>query len=391
MGQRGNAGAAPAVTIVFYVSGHGFGHASRDVEVINTLGAARPDVRWIIRSAVSPVLLERTLKVPYELRPGPCDTGVIQSTSLAHDDEATIREAIAFCSTLDDRAGREADALAHDDVRLVVGDIPPLAFDVAARLGVPSVALGNFTWDWIYEAHSGMADAAPWLVPRLRESYARATMALELPFGAGFEVFRDVRRIPLIARHAAHSRAETRRRFDLPADRPLALLSFGGYGLPDPRREGGRGQALDLSRLDCLDEWSIVTTDPLHGTAAAHVPREVHQISLHDYFASGFQYPDLVGAVDVVVTKPGYGIAAECIANGTSMLYTSRGTFREYDVLVREMPRFLRCRFIDQEDLFAGRWRDSLDALLHQSSPAEKVATNGAEIAAGLIDRLARQ
>ena len=56
-----------------------------------------------------------------------------------------------------------------------------------------------------------------------------------------------------------------------------------------------------------------------------------------------------------MVTKPGYGIIAECVANGTAMLYTSRGHFVEYDVLVREMPRFVRCGFIDQEALFAGR------------------------------------
>ena len=53
------------------------------------------------------------------------------------------------------------------------------------------------------------------------------------------------------------------------------------------------------------------------------------------FIDSGFRYEDLVAAVDVVVTKPGYGIIAECIAAGTPMLYTSRGDFREYDLLVR--------------------------------------------------------
>ena len=35
---------------------------------------------------------------------------------------------------------------------------------------------------------------------------------------------------------------------------------------------------------------------------------------------------------------------SDCIANGTALLYTSRGRFAEYDVLIREMPRYLRCR-----------------------------------------------
>ena len=47
--------------VVFYISGHGFGHASRDVEVMNALGARRPDLRIIVRSAVDPSLLARTM------------------------------------------------------------------------------------------------------------------------------------------------------------------------------------------------------------------------------------------------------------------------------------------------------------------------------------------
>ena len=53
-------------------------------------------------------------------------------------------------------------------------------------------------------------------------------------------------------------------------------------------------------------------------------------------------------AADVVVTKPGYGIISEAIANDTALLYTSRGRFVEYDVLVHEMPRYLRAQFIEQ-------------------------------------------
>jgi 3-methyladenine DNA glycosylase Mpg len=38
--------------IVLYVSGHGFGHASRDIELIRALRARRPDTRVIVRTSV---------------------------------------------------------------------------------------------------------------------------------------------------------------------------------------------------------------------------------------------------------------------------------------------------------------------------------------------------
>ena len=65
-------------------------------------------------------------------------------------------------------------------------------------------------------------------------------------------------------------------------------------------------------------------------------------ISEQQLYDNGLRYEDLVRGADVVVTKPGYGIISEAIANDAALLYTSRGHFVEYDVLVKEMPRYLR-------------------------------------------------
>jgi hypothetical protein len=362
------------LAIIFYISGHGFGHASREVEILNALGTIAPSLGFLIRSAVSPELLSRTVRVPYTLLPGPCDSGIMQSTSVNHDDEASVREAAAFYSTFSDRIGKETMTLGSADARLIVGDIPPLAFEVAERLGVPSVAIGNFTWDWIYETQQGF-DAIEGLLPLIRNAYRKATHALELPFAGGFEIFPSVERLPLVARRPSRHRAETRAWFGVPADRPAALLSFGGYGMP----------SLDLATLDCLDRWTIITTDRITTAAAAARPSNVVFLAEDAFLTGGFRYEDLVAASDVVVTKPGYGIIAECIAANTAMLYTSRGQFREYEMLVAEMPKYLRCRFISHADLFAGRWRAALDALVAQAAPPSTLPPNGAEVAAKKI------
>ena len=73
---------------------------------------------------------------------------------------------------------------------------------------------------------------------------------------------------------------------------------------------------------------------------------------------------------------------SESVANGTALLYTSRGRFIEYDLFVAEMPRLLRCRYLPQEDLFAGRWADAIDALVAQPAPPERAAVDGAAVAA---------
>jgi len=359
------------VSIVFYISGHGFGHASRQVEIVNALSKLRPDLRVILRTEVDPALLARTLRAPYDLRPGACDSGIVQTTSLAHDDEATVEAAARFYETFDRRAGAEEALLEREAARCVVSDIAPLAVAAAARRGVPSVAVANFTWDWVYETHPGF-DRVPWILPTIRSAYRRATLALELPFGGGFEVFSRVERLPLVCRQPTWARDDTRTALGLPLDRPLALLSFGGYGLPN----------LDLTRLDCLDSWTVVTTDRTRTPLSAAPGASLVRVAEHEFSEGRPRYEDLVAAVDVVVTKPGYGIIAECLAAGTAMAYTSRGAFREYDLLVSEFPRFVRSVFIDQKDLFAGRWRRTLETARALPPPAERMALNGAEVAA---------
>ena len=99
-------------------------------------------------------------------------------------------------------------------------------------------------------------------------------------------------------------------------------------------------------------------------------------------YAAGLRYEDLVRAVDVVVTKPGYGIIAECLANDTALLYTSRGHFIEYDVLVAEMPRVPARRVHrSRRSVRRATGRTHLDALLAQPAPPERPRVDGAEVA----------
>lgn len=367
------------MTVVFYISGHGFGHASRDVEILNALGAARPDLRLVLRTAASPALLARTLTVPHTLRPGPCDTGIVQRNSVTHDDAATVAGAVAFYRAFDAHVARDVEALSDLDVRLVVADIAPLGLAVARRLAVPSIFIGNFTWDWIYDGYDGLRTAAPDVLATIREAHASATMALRLPLSPSFEGtgLPPAREIPLIARRPTRTREDTRRHFGLPLHRRLALLSFGGYGLNE----------LDLSTLDCLDDWDIVGTDRSVSVAAGTI-RGVHGLAESQLQSTRVRYEDLVAACDAVISKPGFGIIGECATAGVPLLYTSRGAFREYDVLVDEMPRILRCRFISQADMFAGRWRAALDALVAQPAPPEHWRADGADVAARHITAL---
>jgi hypothetical protein len=377
--------------IAFYISGHGFGHASRDIEVLNALGSLAPHVPVAVRTSAPRWLFDLTLTRPIEWHPLECDTGVVQIDSLRLDEQATVDRASAFHDDLDAKAAVEARWLQSMGAALVVGDIPPLAFAAAEAAGTPSIALGNFTWDWIYEGYRRWMHGRDGLVPAIRQAYAKASVALRLPMHGGFEPFRHVRDIPFIARRSQRDPGDTRRALGLPEQTRLVLLSFGGYGLAH----------VDFSRLAELRGYTVIVTADIganrRGSAdessasAAAFPGPVHALGERALYERGYRYEDLVAAVDVVVTKPGYGIIAECVANHTAILYTSRGHFVEYDVLVAEMPRYVRCEFISQDELFGGQWQASLDRLLGTPEVVPNVAVDGAEQAAGIIVESVRQ
>jgi hypothetical protein len=214
----------------------------------------------------------------------------------------------------------------------------------------------------------------------MRDNYRKATVALRLPTSGGFAGLEAITRdIPFIARRSKREPEDVRRRLGLPEGKPLVLVSFGGYGLAD----------LNTSSLAAQRDYAIAITDlpsrendsrPVFHSAAG-----LHYLSEQQLYGGGLQYEDLVRAADVIATKPGYGIFTDAIANEAALLYTSRGHFVEYEVLVNAMPRYLRSQFIDRDDLLAGNWGPALAKLLSSPPPREKPELNGAAVAAEAI------
>ena len=341
---------------------------------------ARADVRVVVKTSAPLRLFERTLAGRCELVSLECDAGMVQIDSLHVDTAASVERAVRFQQQFPILAATEAAFLRQSGACVAIGDIPPLASAAARSAGIPSLALGNFTWDWIYDGYSHSGAGA--LARELRSAYQSTTVALRLPMAGGFDGLSAVTRdIPFIARRSRRGQDDVRVALGLPPrseGKPLVLMSFGGYGVA----------RLDTAALAELTGYTIATTDlPVRDNAIAPAPGLLH-ISEQDLYRSGMRYEDLVRGADVVVTKPGYGIISEAIANDCALLYTSRGHFVEYDVLVREMPRYLRAGFIEQEDLLGGNWSAALQKLLNQPAAPERPPLNGAEVAAGEILRL---
>jgi L-arabinokinase len=311
-------------------------------------------------------MIQRTAAPGITLEPGPCDTGAVQHDSLHLDVADTLRQAEAFMAGWPRHLAREVEWLRTVGATLVLSDIPPLGIAAAARAGIPSVAFGNFTWDWIYRHWPGGAA----LADRLGAIYASAHLALRLPLCAGFETMPTVVDVPLVARVSERHEDEVRRLMGWPLRTRLVLASFGGFGQ----------QGFDTRALSSLGP-DVRVILPQHAVPAGRdAAGSLLVLDESEMSAQGLRYEDLVRAVDVVVSKPGYGIIAECAANDTALVYTSRGDFPEYPVLVRAMPGLIRSAFISHDDLFAGAWQPAIDAALAARGPDAVPSVDGARV-----------
>jgi L-arabinokinase len=347
-------------SILYYISGHGYGHAVRSSQVIEALKKAAPNLDIHVRT-VAP----RWLFPPVVYLHGAIDVGMIQNDSLSMDVAATLKA----CQQLQQNAAKIiADELAYatrNKVSLVVGDIPPLCFEIAARAKLPSIAITNFTWDFIYRAYvEQYPDFAP-LATAMKRYYGRATLALALPYSCELDVFPRQEKIPWIARVSVLTRNEARQKFALPQSAVIVLLSFGGLGL----------ERLPWQELTRLSQYYFVTSSSdLREDGNLRVVPDARR-----------DYADLIRAADVIVTKPGYGIVADAIAHEVPVLYTERGEFAEHARLVEALEACTTAEFIPQADLLAGKLAPYLTRILNKPRKEIPIPLNGAAVAAETI------
>ena len=355
-------------TVALYISGHGYGHAVRAAEVASAL--LRRGAQVVVRSDAPRWLF--AAEAVY-VRGESVDVGVAQRDGLELDVDETRRRWAAFAAVFEQRAEGEAALLRERRVDFVLGDIPPLAFAAACHAGVPSAALANFGWDWIYAAWPAFDEA----IACVRRGYCQAGVLLRLPLHStdadAFPAFRVAEDVPLIARRARRARGAVRAELGLDASARVVLFSFGAF----------TADGLDLRALGDLREHTFVLTPPL--SSCVHEPPG-NVVCLGEPPAD---YVSLLAACDVVVTKPGYGIVADCLANHTPVLFTSRGPFREYAVLAEALAKLARARYIPRDDLISGNLGPHLEALEAEPNTWTDMPINGADVVADrILERL---
>lgn len=336
--------------LAYYISGHGMGHAVRSAVVANAL-RHRHEVFFV--SDVGCAFLRETFLGQCEYRARSLDAGVAQTSPFDIDVQLTLQRLITLQREESRLLEEELEWLKSAGIDAVLTDIPALACEAAAILEIPAVAIANFSWDDIYRGYGAVAAGFDRAADHMARQYAKVPMLLELPFATPMPAFGTRRKMGLVARLATFSRDMARDALGT-RSRYVGLLAL-----------NGPFEHIETIASNVPADWQILCpfVGPNRSDSAG-----LRYVSRDELTQAGLGFPDLVAASDVVISKPGYGITSECIANGAGLLYTDRGTFIETDYIVSGLRDLLPSTYIPQADLVGGHIKPFLR--LFETQPA---------------------
>ncbi|MDD2464555.1 MAG: hypothetical protein PHI97_11215 [Desulfobulbus sp.] len=326
--------------IGYVISGHGFGHATRAIAVMQAL-SRQIEVRFTLLTSAPAWLFASSLTAPYVIHPMCTDIGLIQQSALSEDLGATLAALDALYPLGDDLVVEAASLLGG--CALVICDIAPLGIAAAKRAGIVSVLVENFTWDWIYQGYLEQCPELAAQISYLRGLFQQAdhhiqTTPICTPQACDLVVEPVARSL--------HAPERIRQRFFCAPEQLLILLTMGGV---QTRQKQGIDLASLLRRKDAvfvLTGWS--REDEFSG-------------NLRFLAQDGpWYFPDLVAAADLVVGKSGYSTVAEAFQGQTAYGYVKRPNFRESTVLEAFLDRHLLSWEINECDLEDGTWLEQL-------------------------------
>jgi UDP:flavonoid glycosyltransferase YjiC (YdhE family) len=355
--------------VAYIVSSHGFGHAARACAVMAEMHRQSSAIHFDVFSEVPKWFFSESLPDCFSYHRFDSDVGLVQRSPLVEDLEAT-------CDLLDrnrcddpDAVGQLAAALRRLESSVVIADISPLGLAAAAKAGIPSVLVENFTWDWVLFNYPDGPTRLRRHGRRMAQIFATANLRIQT--APVCEPSPAAESVGPVARFPRLERETVRASLGLPADEPMIVVSMGGV----PWNYG------DFADFDHSDgAWIVV---PGGSERVAHRRGRLLMLPFH----SDSYHPDLAAASDLVVSKLGYSTVAETYHAGTALAYVGRPRFPESPILAQWVKEHMVAAEIGEEALRDGAWLAAANGLLDIPRRKREKPNGAVQAAAVILER----
>lgn len=295
--------------VAFYISDHGFGHASRNIPIIRYILEAKNDIRvYIITGTKQGEFIKESLtdtknynNVSFKSIDR-LDLGlVLKNNSLDIDKEKLNEEVIKYINSWDERVNLEKNFLIDKNINLVISDIVPWVFKASKELDIKSVLISNFTWVDIYKEYLDKS-----ICNEFRSYYKLADKVFlyDLYMDSMKDYIDNYEEVGLVCREFNLDKANSiRSKFD----KPIVFVSVG--------RSVNLNSEINVSNLN----YNFIVTEGINliGDNVLYLPKETNNTQ------------DYIKASDYVITKAGWGTIAECLIGKKKIAVLSRDSVAE--------------------------------------------------------------
>ena len=349
------------MNICYYISGHGYGHATRVAQVTSAL-LTNPSTRMNICTKAPHHLFPSSDRLTF--RNKEVDSSILQPSPYEIDVEGTFSDLVQFIGNDSLNAwlieeARFIDASKFDvilmDAPWIVGQLQPFC-----RRTLTTILVTNFTFDLIFQdllqylPRETRQKVVP-LIDFVQESYEKTDYLVRLPGFIDFPFLSKARTkvvdAPLVYRAPRQSKDVVMELLHIPVmyqKHKLLLIQFGGFAV----------KSSSSSQSSLPEGWIALISSP-------------HPDPRFFQFDPAIYLPDLIDASDAILGKIGYGTVSECIGMGKPLLYVSRTMFAEEPYLLRSMDELGVSHEISRIDFESGNWANAITTIMKKKSVSE--------------------
>jgi hypothetical protein len=328
-------------TIVFDVSGHGFGHLGQIAPVIIELIAQHPTARVVVRTAHAASVVNNILGLHVDLDEPPPETTLVMFDPSAVDAAASAEAYRALHARWGEHLDRETARLEALSPVALVADVPYLSLAAAKRLGIPAVALCSLNWLDLYRTYCGSGRDAPAIIRTIEAAYCSADLFLQPRPHMPMSDLLNRRSIGPVARIGRAQKNQVRAVLGISQNDHVVLVTFGGI------RSEKRIQLPNIIGVHWIAEQSVA-----RGNVA-------------DVSRFGMRFIDVLASSDAVVTKVGYATFVEAACNGVGIVSASRADWPESEPLIEWAKQNANLALMEDGITDAQGFRTALSAVLN--------------------------